>query len=391
MDDVSVCHVIAGLEAHHGGPSYSVPRLCDALAAAGADVKLFSVASWDAAPRETPPKTYHHQRFAWDFAHTFFLRELRLSSGLNAALRATAMTADVIHNHGLWLMPNVHAGYAAEHSQKPLVVSPRGMLSPAALAFSRLKKNIFWHLRQGSVIRHAACIHATSVQEYDEIRAFGLVNPVAIIANGIDVPEAFAGSIPSFNPDRVVLSLGRLHPKKGLDRLLCAWAHVEAMRPEWRLRIIGPNESCHAEELVSRANTLGLSRFSIEGPAYGNAKLAAYRGANLFVLPTLNDNFGLTVAEALAAGIPAISTKGAPWSGLEAEGCGWWIDHGVEPLAAALANATAMPVEALRAMGAKGRAWMARDFSWNRVARDMIEAYQWLTRRAEAPPTIRFD
>ena len=113
---------------------------------------------------------------------------------------------------------------------------------------------------------------------------------------------------------------------------------------------------------------LGLTRVSVEGPIYGDAKTAAYREADLFVLPTLNENFGLTVAEALAAGTPAISTKGAPWSGLESEGCGWWIDHGVEPLAAALAHAMALPREALKAMGDKGREWMARDFSWDRVA-----------------------
>jgi glycosyltransferase involved in cell wall biosynthesis len=136
---------------------------------------------------------------------------------------------------------------------------------------------------------------------------------------------------------------------------------------------------------------LGLARVSIEGPVYGEEKQAAYRDADLFVLPTMNENFGLTVGEALAAGMPAISTKGAPWSGLEAQGCGWWIDHGIEPLAAALANATAMSCEALSAMGAKGRAWMARDFSWDRVGRDMTDAYRWLTGGTETPPTIRFD
>jgi glycosyltransferase involved in cell wall biosynthesis len=139
------------------------------------------------------------------------------------------------------------------------------------------------------------------------------------------------------------------------------------------------------------AMSLQLTRVSIEGPIYGAAKQVAYREADLFVLPTLNENFGLTVAEALAAGTPVISTRGAPWSGLETRGCGWWIDHGVEPLAITLATSTSLPREALRAMGAKGRSWMARDFSWRSVASTMTETYRWAMGVADAPSNIRFD
>jgi glycosyltransferase involved in cell wall biosynthesis len=133
-----------------------------------------------------------------------------------------------------------------------------------------------------------------------------------------------------------------------------------------------------------------LTRVDVEGPVYGPAKLDAYRQADLFVLPTLNENFGMAVAEALAVGVPVISTKGAPWSGLEREGCGWWIEHGEAPLADALLEATSRPAAALRYMGAQGRRWMARDFSWDRVASDMADVYAWLAGRAPAPATVSF-
>src|SRR5262249_54829327 len=149
-------------------------------------------------------------------------------------------------------------------------------------------------------------------------------------------------------------SLGRIHPKKGLDRLLHAWAKVEAAHPEWRLRIIGPDEIGHSAELAALAAELRIRRVSIEGSVAGDAKTAAYREADLFVISTLNENFAVTVAEALAAGTPVIATKGAPWPGLVHEGCGWWIDHGVEPLAAVLSKAMAMSRDALLEMGAKG-------------------------------------
>jgi glycosyltransferase involved in cell wall biosynthesis len=386
-----VAHVIAGIDPVDGGPSYSVPRLCEALAAAGAEMVLLSVAREAGGQRDVYCRGYRDCRFAWDYARIPILRGLRNSEGLSRALRDAALTADVIHNHGLWLMPNISAAEAAANGPRPLIISPRGMLAPAALAFSHLKKSAFWALLQGAAMRGAACIHATSEQEYEEIRDFGLTNPVAIVPNGIDLPELAVQPAAWPAVERVVLSLGRIHPKKGLAHLVQAWSKVETGYRGWRLKIVGPPEAGHDEQLRALVMALGLTRVSIEGPVYGDAKAAAYREADLFVLSTLNENFGMTVAEALAAGTPAISTKGAPWSGLESEGCGWWIDHGVEPLAAALAHAMELPREALKTMGDKGRKWMVRNFSWDRIGHDMLDVYLWLARGAEPPATIRFD
>jgi glycosyltransferase involved in cell wall biosynthesis len=263
------------------------------------------------------------------------------------------------------------------------------MLNPSALKFSGIKKQVFWRLLQGPVIRRAACLHATSDQEYQEIRNFGLRNPIAVIPHGIELPEA-SNHIITGEIDRVVLYLGRIHPIKGLDRLVRSWARVEGRHSGWRLRIIGPDERGHAGELRTLVRQEGLSKVSIEPAIFGNDKHNAFLEAELFVLPSLNENFAVTVAEALAMGIPVIASKGAPWDGLERMGCGWWIDHGVDPLVAALSTAMAMPREALKAMGAKGREWMRQDFSWERVARDMLAMYLWLAREAEPPSTVRF-
>jgi glycosyltransferase involved in cell wall biosynthesis len=257
------------------------------------------------------------------------------------------------------------------------------MLGGAALGFSRVKKVLFWHLLQGPAIRCVACYHATSRQEYEDIRAYGLTQPVAIIPNGIDLPQFFPTRTSA--ADRVALSLGRIHPKKGLERLVSAWAKVEAAYPGWRLRIVGQAEVGHDVQLRALAATLKLGHVSIEPAIYGEEKYAAFREADFFVLPTLNENFAMTVAESLAAGTPVISTKGAPWAGLEVERCGWWIDHGIEPLVAALSGAMVLPREELRAMGARGQAWMARDFGWDAIASKMAAVYAWLAGKA-APP-----
>ena len=310
-------HVIAGLDPVYGGPSYSVPRLCEALAAAGAETMLLSVAKKRAAKamRATgaiaiaaSPGTMHASRSCAACAVHRACRD---------ALREAALTADVIHNHGLWLMPNVRAGEAAAGGRTPLVISPRGMLAPAALAFSRLKKRAFWRCFRD---------RRSAVQPAFTRRANRNTKRSAVSALPIRSRSSPTGSTcpncprePTAGPaaERVVLSLGRIHPKKGLARLVHAWSKVEAECPGWRLKIVGPPEAGHDDELRALAMALGLTRVSIEGPIYGDAKTAAYRDADLFVLPTLNENFGLTVAEALAAGTPAISTKGAPWSGLD--------------------------------------------------------------------------
>ena len=387
---IRALHVIGGLDQANGGPSYSVPRLCKATAAE-TETALFSVAQAGEAPCDQAGAGFRRRSFPQSFAAVPLVAGLRLSVGLGSALRQAIADADLVHAHGLWQFPNIAASRVAIRSGRPLLISPRGMLSPAALSFSRGRKRIVWGLLQGGLVHAADCIHATSDAEYEEIRAMGLSNPVAVIPNGIDLPTSPRHSLDAVAADRIVLSLGRIHPKKGLDRLLHAWAKVEPAHPGWRLMIVGPAEAGHDQELKSLATSLGLSRVSVHGPVYDDDRLRAYRQADLFVLPTLSENFGLTVAESLAAGTPAISTIGAPWSGLRSEGCGWWVDHGVEPLAVALAEAMTLPASALRAMGLRGRAWMERDFSWRRVADDMLSVYGWLARRADAPAIVRFD
>jgi glycosyltransferase involved in cell wall biosynthesis len=383
-----VAHVVAGIEVADGGPSYTVPRLCRALGGAGVKTTLLSVATNAGSRPDTRNQDYDHRSFAWDYAAIPVLRKLRASSALSSVLAKEAARSDVIHNHGLWLMPNVYAGWAASRARAPLIVAPRGMLGGAALGFSPMKKVLFWHLLQGSAIRCAACYHATSSQEYEDIRAYGLTQPVAIIPNGIDVPQPRNSPTGIGAADRVVLSLGRIHPKKGLDRLVRAWSKVEATHPGWRLRIVGPAELGHDIELRRLAATLNLSRVLIEPAIYGEEKYTAFREAEFFVLPTLNENFAMTVAESLAAGTPVISTKGAPWAGLEVERCGWWIDHGIEPLAAALIGAMALPRAELRAMGARGRDWVARDFGWDAIASKMAAVYAWLAGNADPPEWV---
>lgn len=388
----TVLHVVAGLDASHGGPSYSVPRLAAAQGAAGAQVILASVAGAGEPAVEAAMPGYREVRARWDAARVPALGTLRLSGGLRRAVEGCCASGAVVHVHGLWRMPNVTAPRAAARHGRPVVLSPRGMLAAEALAFSPRQKSIFWRLLQGPALRHLACLHATGDAEVDEIRGFGLTAPVAVVPNGVDLPDLSAPRPVREDGLREVLYLGRLHPKKGLDVLVRAWARLPGTtRDGWRLRIVGPSEQGHGQALAALAASLGLHDVDVEKPIFGDEKFTAYRRADLFVLPTRNENFGLTVAEALASGTPVICTRGAPWGGLEAQRCGWWVPHGPEAMAAALSTSMAMPEAERRVMGGRGRAWMKRDFSWDSVAARLLDVCRWLDAGGEPPACVRRD
>jgi glycosyltransferase involved in cell wall biosynthesis len=246
-------------------------------------------------------------------------------------------------------------------------------------------KHAFWPLLQKPALAATSCFHATSVSEYEDIRRVGFRHPVAVIPNGVDVPHFSPKPIRGL---RTLLFLGRIHQKKGLDALLPAWQRVQDKFPAWNLRVVGPDDRGYLAQMRRLAADLRLERIEFSGALYGSQKWLAYREAELFVLPTYSENFGMSIAESLAAGTPAIVSKGAPWAGLEAQRAGWWIDIGVEPLVASLAEALARDPESLAEMGVRGQRWMEADFSWTQVGRRMREMYHWLLTGGDRPNCV---
>jgi glycosyltransferase involved in cell wall biosynthesis len=287
------------------------------------------------------------------------------------------------------MMPNVYPGWVAKKTKVPLIVSPHGTLSEWAMQNGSPVKQLFWSLIQRSALKATTCFHATAESEYCDIRRMGFKQPVAIIPNGIDIPTALPKQ--PYRKYRTLLFLGRIHPIKGLDMLLPAWAAVQQRFPDWQLKIVGPDNDGYLQEMKKLAIELNLERIEFTGALFDQEKWEAYQNAELFVLPTYSENFGISVAEALAVGIPAIVTKGAPWQNLEAHHAGWWIDTNIDALTSSLECALKLSNDQLEAMGKQGKKWMEDEFSWQQIAHMMNKTYEWVIEGGTPPEWIKFD
>lgn len=378
---VSVMHVLSLMPAG-AGTSESVPQLCVALGRIGVSAPLHTLAPVPQLPRNGVEIVAHPQVRG--------LERVGLSSALWRCLRRAAGT-DIIHGHGLWMMPNVAAGIASPIGSVKNLVSPHGMLTPWSLRRSKWKKRVaWWLLGQRLALKRAHAFHATAESEAEDIRRLGFRQPIAIIPNGIEIPDLPAAD--ARGPVRTLLFLSRVSPTKGVDNLLTVWRALAASFPNWRLVIAGPSDPPgYLGQMQALAGRLGVARVTFAGPLYGDDKARAYGDADLFVLPTHSENFGLVIGEALAHGRPVITTREAPWSGLEEHGCGWWIEDSIPALTAALGEAMALDRATLDALGARGRAWMERDFGWDGIARQMSAFYLWLLGRGERPACLVMD
>jgi glycosyltransferase involved in cell wall biosynthesis len=263
------------------------------------------------------------------------------------------------------------------------------MLAPGALRYRGWKKRLAWPLYQERDLGAAEVIHVTSTDEARSVRQMGCFQPIAVIPNGVAVPPVVPGPHP-LRPRRRALFLSRIHPIKGILTLVSAWAHV---RPHgWELLIAGPDFDGHRAEVEALVRRERLSEvITISDPVTDDEKWKVFAESDLFVLPTVTENFGIVVAEALASGVPVITTTGAPWEAVATNGCGWWIEPGVEALRSALEEATTMTDSQRHELGRKGRAYVAREFSWQHIAQDMREVYRWMVDGGQAPGSMRLD
>ena len=346
---MKVLHVISSIDPNSGGPTRSVKGLCRALSQNGVAVTVLILHGNDVFDNPCGVETLY-------------------------GTMPEVKNYDVVHLHGLW-DPALHkVAKACRKASVRYVISPRGMLDPWALSVKSWKKRIAMALYQRGDLRSAAAFHVTAALEEMSVRRQGLKQTVIIAPNGVDIPDLMPPRKVS-DGTKTALFLSRLHPGKGLLSLAEAWSRI---RPKgWRMKVVGPDGYGHKKDVVACLREKGiLDEWEFVDTLDDVQKWEAYRSADLLVHPSVSENFGITIAEGLAAELPVICTKGTPWGVVEERKCGWWIDVGVEPLTVALEEAMSLPDLKRREMGGRGLKLIEESYTWNAIVTKVVAGYE---------------
>jgi poly(glycerol-phosphate) alpha-glucosyltransferase len=424
--------VLSLISRRAGGLFYSVRWLSKALAVQGCVPRVFSAR--DQFSDEDLP--------LWDPLEVTLYKSfgpLQSSAELRPMLAAS--NAELVHVHGIWLDRQWVALQWQKRTGNPVVISPRGMLDSWAVNNSAWKKKLVGALFANESLRKATCLHALCPSEVESIRAYGLKTPIALIPNGVELPDLNPSgsklgpphSIPpappagkllqrngseasNFNPQashskKCLLFLGRIHPKKGLVELIQAWAKAgrdtPRARPEWQLVIAGWDDGGHLESLKQQATDLEViwaeassarsvasntilqtAELLFLGPQYGEQKDALLRRADAFVLPSFSEGLPMSVLEAWSYGLPVLMTEFCNiQEGFEA-GASLRIDPNTDSITRGLLQLADMPDEDLETMGSHGRLLVEQQFTWPKIAKDMKAVYEWCLGGGSAPSCL---
>lgn len=282
---------------------------------------------------------------------------------------------DVVHINCCWMPGCAFAQKWAQQMGVKVVLSPHGMLEPWIMARHYWTRKLpALLLYQKRAVVWADRLHATAESEKQNLIKLGYNNRISVIANGIDVDNVEMKH--SWKRNREILFLSRVHVKKGINFLIEAVAALKNELEGYCVKIAGEGEQSYVNELQQLAARLGVEDMvKFIGGVYGDSKWKLFRHADVFVLPTHSENFGIVVAEALACGTPVITTKGTPWQELETNGCGWWTEIGTEALIAALRKFLTLSDEEIERMGRNGRKLVEDKYSSRKMAEEMVRMY----------------
>lgn len=379
-----VLHVIPSLGPARGGPSVAARLMARASVRAGLTVDVATTNDNDSALLDVPlnePVSEDGVRYH------YFARDARpytVSRALAAWLRAHVGDYDVAHLHALFSFSTTAAAMAAHRRGVPYIVRPLGVLARYGMAQHAGLKQLSWHLVERHVLKGAAAVHFTSIAERDEARRLPGLWQSAVVPLGVELggfsttrDRAWLKThAPHFAHDVVFLFLSRIHPKKRLDLVIAAVQRLRADGVRAALVVAGAGEPGYVAQLQKTTDGVHWA-----GHVHGAEKLALLAAADAFVLPSINENFGIAVVEALASGLPVVITEGvAIHREIERANAGMIVDAAVEALAGALHRLVAGDVR--RQLGANGRALAEQEFSVEAMARGISALYERAVRTA---------
>lgn len=283
---------------------------------------------------------------------------------------------DVVHMHGVWDFFMHQAMVWCRHKNYRYLVSPHGCLMPAAMQKGFWKKKAAFHCYLKMDLASACAFHVTSVLEKKACRCYFPDKRINLIPIGCQLSDEseLKGRTPFASIPRTALFLSRISPEKGLVDFLKAWA--SSRTSGWQLIIAGPDWRGHLAEIQALCRRYQLDNVFFRGPVYGYDRMVLYRSAALFVLPSKTENFSVVVCDALANGVPVLTTTGTPWTNLKEKCCGWCVEPAQEAFETALKEILSLPGDTLSEMGYNGRSLVKKEFSWDKIGREIINLYE---------------
>ncbi|MFM2075082.1 MAG: hypothetical protein RJB34_1387 [Pseudomonadota bacterium] len=377
---MNIIHLVNSVEVAYGGTGLAAQRLSEAMAGSVDDSD--NVFLYVVKQSESMDSTWNRQEGSG--LNWVFIQSRRIFGQFFEIKNHISMIQDkstlILHLHGVWSPLWLMLALWFLFKKYAYCISTHGSLEPWALNHKKIKKSVALILYQKWILNFANLVWVTSNQELNNLRLLKIKAPIVILPNGVDDDllklDISLDRRDSLISKRQLLFMSRIHPVKGLFMLAEAWA---ILKPNgWRVVLAGSDECGHTQEIKNRLKDLGIQDdFLWVGMLSRKAKYQALAESNLFILPSHSENFGIVIAEALAAGLPVITTKGTPWASLIEADCGWWCDVNTKALALAMADALTKTPHELHAMGLRGRALVASNFSWTRLAFDAKLAYRW--------------
>jgi glycosyltransferase involved in cell wall biosynthesis len=385
---MKILHVIPAIAARYGGPSTAVIQMCRALAAAGAEVHLTAT---DADGRGRLAYPTGEWTTIEDIPTILFRRQfseaLKYSAALAAWLQKSVSQYDVVHVHALLSHACLAAAAACRANHVPYVVRPLGTLDRWSLGQKPWRKRVLLALNGRKALAEAAGVHYTAIGEQRLVEGAFETKRGFVVPLGIDDSILDEEPVPALERDcgPYVLALSRLHPVKALDALIDAFGDACTLAREWRLVIAGDGDEGYVRKLkVRAAESAGATAIEFRGWVNGDEKRDLLRRATLYALPSHHENFGVSLAEALARGVPAIVSSHVLISDdLAAADAAWVTPNDRASLAATLLRA--MTDQAARETKSVAARQFARDLAWPRVASRLLDVYASLLTEAEVP------
>ncbi len=379
---MNIIHYLPRISIAEGGVTRAVLDMTAALAQTGESVTLLTYDDGD-----TPPEWRDSERAP----HVELLPAPAGRAGLFtkaqlAPIAGRLEQADAVHLHAPWTLSNRQFAAICRNVGTPYILSVHGMLDDWSMAQRTLKKRLYLALGGRAMLERAAAVHCTAAFEEEQAKKWFPRGRAVTIPLVFDV-ETFRGDIDASHApgpprgDRPrLLFLSRIHEKKGLDRLLYAAALLAEDGVETDVLIAGTGDDDYERAMRALADELGLTdRAHFLGLVTGEAKAALYASADLFVLPTSQENFGFVCPEALACGTPVVTTKGVDiWPELLESGGAEIAVNTAEGMASTVGELLKRP-DRLAEMGRRGREWVFDRFSGDRVAQEYRALYAEIT------------